>query len=386
MAKDSTEKLNTIVDDLLDLAKFAKGKLRMNFEADYLDELVRRAVEKYGPALAGAADPADAALPQTACASLADPNRVNQVLNNLLTNAVKFTPEGGEVTLELRATSALPGFVALSCWNSGEPIADENLERIFDRSSRPAPRPTAPCAAPAWGWPSAATSSRPTAAASGASPRPRACASSLVLPVEPPPGAAARRTPRELRYRRRKLGPRAARCSSSRASRSSAYIIKALLLGARLRGAPRPHRRGGHPGRAAPPPGRHPRRRAPARRGRPAPGGDPPARSGHPAHAAAGHLRRSTSAQRAFRAGRGRLPAPAAQVDKLLGHAWTRWCAGAAGQQHGRVLVVDDDAKIGAICSEVLASLGFEVTVAGSLEEAPQGPARAPPGRRSCWT
>ena len=62
-----------------------------------------------------------------------DPNRITQVLNNLLTNAAKFTPEGGQVRLALKSTSAVPGYFALSCWNSGEPISEENLERIFDR-------------------------------------------------------------------------------------------------------------------------------------------------------------------------------------------------------------------------------------------------------------
>ncbi|HEX4620332.1 MAG TPA: response regulator, partial [Myxococcaceae bacterium] len=49
MAKDSTEKLNAIVDDLLDLAKYAKGRMKMTFEVTHLDELVRAAVEKYAP-------------------------------------------------------------------------------------------------------------------------------------------------------------------------------------------------------------------------------------------------------------------------------------------------------------------------------------------------
>ncbi len=133
MARDSTEKLNAIVDDLLDMAKFAKGRLRMNFEWAWIDELVRRAVEKYGPAFMERRIRVTAGLPQHGMRLLADPNRLTQVLNNLLTNAAKFTPEGGEVRLEIKATSAVPGHVALSCWNSGEPISEQNLERIFDR-------------------------------------------------------------------------------------------------------------------------------------------------------------------------------------------------------------------------------------------------------------
>ncbi|MET0405849.1 MAG: response regulator [Cystobacter sp.] len=133
LARDSTEKLNTIVDDLLDLAKFAKGRLRMNFEWTHVDEVVRRVVEKYGPAFQGRHISLNTVLPQHGQRAQVDPNRITQVLNNLLTNAAKFTPERGQVRLALKSTSAVPGYFALSCWNSGEPIAPENLERIFDR-------------------------------------------------------------------------------------------------------------------------------------------------------------------------------------------------------------------------------------------------------------
>ncbi len=51
MARDSTEKLNALVDDLLDLSKFAKGRLRMNFEFTHLDELVRQRGGEVRPGL-----------------------------------------------------------------------------------------------------------------------------------------------------------------------------------------------------------------------------------------------------------------------------------------------------------------------------------------------
>ncbi len=133
MARESTEKLNALVDDLLDLSKFANKKMRMSFEFTHLDELVKRAVEKYGPAmnakrLTVRVPPSDGPMK-----SLVDPNRITQVLNNLLTNAVKFTPHGGEVSIALTHALDAPGFVSLSVSNSGDPIAEADLERIFDR-------------------------------------------------------------------------------------------------------------------------------------------------------------------------------------------------------------------------------------------------------------
>ncbi|WP_225409781.1 response regulator [Stigmatella hybrida] len=369
MARESTEKLNSLVDDLLDLAKFAKGRLRMNFELTYLDELVRRAAEKYGPAFQERRVKVLMTLPQHGLRALADPSRFNQVLNNLLTNAVKFTPEGGEVRLELRATSALPGYVALSCWNSGEPIAEEALERIFDRFEQ------------------ARTASNRTVRGTGlglaicrhiveahgghiwCEPSTEGVRFVTVVPVEPPAELlkpegsetpAAPPAPKRAEPRGRLL--------VIEGEGELGFIIKGLLLSrgyaVRLAGS--------------------------------AEEGISAARTSHPeAILVAVRLpdvdglrlaeilrhdpetRRTpllvTSSfderQRAFRSGADAFLLRPLMADKLLATV-DSLVRGRTGQQHGRVLVVDDDPKIGSICSEVLASLGFEVAVAGSLDEA----------------
>ncbi|MEW5739194.1 MAG: response regulator [Myxococcota bacterium] len=133
MARESTDKLNMLVDDLLDLAKLEKGRMKMCFELVHLEELVRSAAEKYGPAIAERGLSLTLDLPPEGVRLLADPARVHQVLNNLLTNAVKFTPTGGQVRVSVGQSSAAPGFSALSVWNSGPPIPEGDLERIFDR-------------------------------------------------------------------------------------------------------------------------------------------------------------------------------------------------------------------------------------------------------------
>src|SRR5439155_2383958 len=93
----------------------------------------KKIVEKYGPAAIERKLTIDVDSVGPDFRVLADPNRLTQVLNNLLTNAVKFTPEGGQVKVEVKAAEGGPGFAALSIWNSGEPIAEVDLERIFDR-------------------------------------------------------------------------------------------------------------------------------------------------------------------------------------------------------------------------------------------------------------
>jgi signal transduction histidine kinase/DNA-binding response OmpR family regulator len=134
MAKESTERLNAIVDDLLDLSKFAKGKMRMNFEMVHLADLVKSASDRYLAVAAEKKLTLECRVVQVpGFKVLADPARLTQVLNNLLTNSIKFTPEGGTIRVELSRNPAVPGFVCLSVWNSGDPIPDADLDRIFER-------------------------------------------------------------------------------------------------------------------------------------------------------------------------------------------------------------------------------------------------------------
>jgi DNA-binding response OmpR family regulator/signal transduction histidine kinase len=133
MAKDSTDKLNTMVDDLLDLSKFARGKMRMSFEVIYLDDLVRAAVERYSAAAVEKRISMEIRLPGDPVKVVGDPNRLAQVLNNLLTNGIKFCTAGGRIEVGLKHPAHLGRFAVLSCWNDGEPIAEADLERIFEK-------------------------------------------------------------------------------------------------------------------------------------------------------------------------------------------------------------------------------------------------------------
>src|SRR6266540_139846 len=133
MARESSEKLNTMVDELLDLARLAKGKLRMEPEVVFLDELVRATVDRYQAAGAERGQEIRVEVPREPVRILADPGRLGQVLSNLLTNAVKFTPENGLVKVRVLRSPALAGVVGLWVWNAGEGIAEADLERIFEK-------------------------------------------------------------------------------------------------------------------------------------------------------------------------------------------------------------------------------------------------------------
>ncbi len=133
MARDSAHKLNAIVDDLLDLARLGKGKLQIQPDVVFLDELVRSAVERWQPAAAERGHELVVETPGEPVRIVADAARIGQVLANLLGNAIKFTAPNGVIRVRVVRSSALVGVAGISVWNSGEGIPEEDLERIFER-------------------------------------------------------------------------------------------------------------------------------------------------------------------------------------------------------------------------------------------------------------
>ena len=133
LAKDSADRLNGTVDDLLDLSKFAKGRLKMSFAPTVLDELIRAALDKYDAALTERRAQVLVDLPPQALTLVADPHRLGQVFNNLITNALKFMQEGGQIRIAACASTDAPEHACVSFWNSGESIPESDLERIFDK-------------------------------------------------------------------------------------------------------------------------------------------------------------------------------------------------------------------------------------------------------------
>ena len=119
-----------IVSDLLDLGRIGTGKLRIEPRPLRLRELVEGAVDQARPSAAKKG----VAIVTELCRELghtrADPDRLRQVVANLLSNALKFTPAGGTVTVSLRGVNDQFELVVA---DSGQGIAPELLPHVFDR-------------------------------------------------------------------------------------------------------------------------------------------------------------------------------------------------------------------------------------------------------------
>jgi PAS domain S-box-containing protein len=124
-----TQQLITLVDDLLDVSRIAQGKLSLRKVRVRLADIVQSAVEASRPLIEEAGHQLTVALPDAPIDLLADPNRLAQVVSNLLNNAAKYTPRGGFIWLavERQGDQAL-----ISVRDTGAGIPAAMQERIFD--------------------------------------------------------------------------------------------------------------------------------------------------------------------------------------------------------------------------------------------------------------
>jgi PAS domain S-box-containing protein len=117
-----------LIDDLMDVSRITRGQLTLRRERVDLRAIVATAVETAQPQLASAKVTLTVDLPQQALTLDGDATRIAQVFLNLLTNAAKFTPQGGEVTITAKTHVDR---VSVIVRDSGIGIDPEDQERVF---------------------------------------------------------------------------------------------------------------------------------------------------------------------------------------------------------------------------------------------------------------
>ena len=129
-AADETDRLMSLVDDLLDIARIEAGRLTFRCEAFDLDDVVSSVLASLKAFAAEQGCSVQYQLPQSPVTALADPQRVRQVLINLVGNAIKYSRPHTAVVV---STRLLNGMATIDVVDRGVGIAEEDIPRLFDR-------------------------------------------------------------------------------------------------------------------------------------------------------------------------------------------------------------------------------------------------------------
>jgi len=122
---DEAAQMEKLVLDMLDLSQLEAGQYKITPEPFDIAEAAREAALKLAPYYDGKRLQVEGG----AAAVRADPFRIRQVLTNLLSNAIRHTPDGG--AFGVRMIRPKPGTVRVVVWNDGEPIPETELEHIW---------------------------------------------------------------------------------------------------------------------------------------------------------------------------------------------------------------------------------------------------------------
>ena len=129
IARRQVEHLSRLVDDLLDVSRITHGKIALQIECVHVDAAVATAVEANQPFIAKKQHTLRVNVPDKSCMIYGDPIRVAQVISNLLSNAAKYTPEGGVIELDV---SAADGNVTVRVRDNGIGIPSNELADVFN--------------------------------------------------------------------------------------------------------------------------------------------------------------------------------------------------------------------------------------------------------------
>ena len=130
LVADESKRLSGLIDDLLALSRLERDDAKPEMAAFDINEMLRRAVIRRMNDLEAKKIDVSCEFEEDSCMVRADSDRIEQVVINLLDNAIKFTPEGGKIVLE---SGTKDGIAEVTVKDSGCGIAPEDRDRIFDR-------------------------------------------------------------------------------------------------------------------------------------------------------------------------------------------------------------------------------------------------------------
>ena len=128
-----------LTSNLLDMSNSLTGELRLELEPIAISNPIRDTLKTAAPTATAKDVRIECQLPETQAVVLGDPVRLRQIVWHLISNAVKFTPRGGRVGVDVSVDSES---VVLAVEDSGPGIEPQFLPRLFQRFSQADPSPT----------------------------------------------------------------------------------------------------------------------------------------------------------------------------------------------------------------------------------------------------
>jgi NtrC-family two-component system sensor histidine kinase KinB len=149
-ARDDCERLQGIVDDLLDLSRLESGRIELQKRRIDPRTLIDLAADVHGPAARSRQISLRCEVHPGIADAFADPDRLQLVFANLLTNAIRYSPTGGEIVVRALPDHDSPGsmadggkaFIRFEVCDHGPGIALEHQERLFEKFFRVPGSPT----------------------------------------------------------------------------------------------------------------------------------------------------------------------------------------------------------------------------------------------------
>lgn len=128
VVRRNTDRLINLTDDLLDIQRIKSGQISLNLKSQDLINLINHCIEEIQPFLDKKKQNFNLKIPESPLKVRVDSVRLSQIIMNLLNNATKFTPEGGDITLTMKEKD---GYIQVEVSDNGIGIRDEDLEKVF---------------------------------------------------------------------------------------------------------------------------------------------------------------------------------------------------------------------------------------------------------------
>ncbi len=130
MAKSNIDRLGRLIDDLLDISKLEAGKVEFKPVLVDFSAMLRETCAKWKTEIDKNCQSLECCLPDSAVNIYIDPDKLAQILDNLISNAIKFTPKQGKIDVVLKDRKDQ---IEVSVSDAGIGIAKEDLPKVFSR-------------------------------------------------------------------------------------------------------------------------------------------------------------------------------------------------------------------------------------------------------------